>query len=275
MSHVPGRLPVLSFVALFFNSSFLSFRVPDTGSVHGIVRFGGRCMAFLETWALYVCAYIISVSAPRSLAPWPAPGAVTQVWSFHDGELGGGYLSAGADGETEAWSRDLRSSSTLWLWSSHHRHHPTSLQTSGKRCPGNFLRAAQQWLDSQLRDIPGQVRTPQQQTLPPNPPSAPAPHHKSLPSIGRGPFKKDLLGGFKHRQRYGFINRKAIALIITGSFGGWHPRSPHSYGRANSPLPSAAASIAPLCLPVCGDHERGKSPDRECKCLFFVNEEHN
>lgn len=156
----PRKAPGAFFRCSFFNSSFLSFRVPDTGSVHGIVRFGGRCMAFLETWALYVCAYIISVSAPRSLAPWPAPGAVTQVWSFHDGELGGGYLSAGADGETEAWSRDLRSSSTLWLWSSHHRHHPTSLQTSGKRCPGNFLRAAQQWLDSQLHDIPGQVRTP-------------------------------------------------------------------------------------------------------------------
>lgn len=130
------------------------------------------------------------------------------------------------------------------------------------------------WTPSSVTS-PGRSEPPQQQTLPPNPPSAPAPHHKSLPSIGRGPFKKDLLGGFKHRQRYGFINRKAIALIITGSFGGWHPRSPHSYGRANSPLPGAAASIAPLCLPVCGDHERGKSPDRECKCLFFVNEEHN
>lgn len=27
------------------------------------------------------------------------------------------------------------------------------------------------------------------------PPSTPAPRHKSLPCIGRGPFKKDLLGG--------------------------------------------------------------------------------
>lgn len=100
----------LLFFFLFSSSSFPSFLIPDTGSVHGRVRFLGRCVAFLETWAFYVCAHghthpctntptpkhtqVISVSTPKTLAPKPVPGAVTQVGSFWDGESweGGNYL---------------------------------------------------------------------------------------------------------------------------------------------------------------------------------------
>lgn len=66
---------------------------------------------------------VISVAAPKSLAPQPVPGAVTQAGSFWDGKSweGGNYLQVLIEvklspGEPEEQSRELRSLSMLWLW---------------------------------------------------------------------------------------------------------------------------------------------------------------
>lgn len=91
-------------------------------------------------------------------------------------------------------------------------------------------------------------------------------HHKSLPSVGRPPFGKDLLGlgGWEERdtacvrqQRCAPINREAIAAVG---------------GARSTP---AAPSLHSAESPALHRAQRGKSPGGECGRVFFVNEEHN